>query len=166
MYAKVYFRKRSLFSFCVFIVCRLVVKMELWNCLRWMKTKYSLREIWIGKKVRLWSYLKLSDECHDLLLYLKKKKTEHLITCSIGRIISLSWHPSGSKIAAGMMDMIHIFNVETGKWRHSSRMYYCSQLSRVSSRTGKYYCNQVFNMFSRPLYTQDAGWQRGRDIPQ
>uniref|UniRef100_A0A671MKR7 Uncharacterized protein n=1 Tax=Sinocyclocheilus anshuiensis TaxID=1608454 RepID=A0A671MKR7_9TELE len=38
------------------------------------------------------------------------------------RIVSLSWHPSGSKIAAGMMDMIQIFNVETGKWCHSSRI--------------------------------------------
>ncbi|XP_067276363.1 U3 small nucleolar RNA-associated protein 4 homolog [Pseudorasbora parva] len=35
-----------------------------------------------------------------------------------GRITSLSWHPSGSKIAAGMMDMIHVFNVETGHSIH------------------------------------------------
>ncbi|KAI7802339.1 U3 small nucleolar RNA-associated protein 4 homolog [Triplophysa rosa] len=35
-----------------------------------------------------------------------------------GRIISLSWHPSGSKIAAGMMDMIQVFNVETGHSIH------------------------------------------------
>ncbi|XP_043072748.1 U3 small nucleolar RNA-associated protein 4 homolog [Puntigrus tetrazona] len=35
-----------------------------------------------------------------------------------GRIISLSWHPSGSRIAAGMMDMIQIFNVETGHSIH------------------------------------------------
>ncbi|XP_075998606.1 U3 small nucleolar RNA-associated protein 4 homolog [Genypterus blacodes] len=35
-----------------------------------------------------------------------------------GRIISLSWHPSGSQIAAGMMDMIRIFNVETGHTLH------------------------------------------------
>uniref|UniRef100_A0AAR2LRA0 Anaphase-promoting complex subunit 4 WD40 domain-containing protein n=1 Tax=Pygocentrus nattereri TaxID=42514 RepID=A0AAR2LRA0_PYGNA len=34
-----------------------------------------------------------------------------------GRIISLSWHPSGSKIVAGMMDVIHIFDTETGKLR-------------------------------------------------
>lgn len=32
-----------------------------------------------------------------------------------GRIISLSWHPSGSRIAAGMMDMIRVFDTETGK---------------------------------------------------
>uniref|UniRef100_A0AAR2JMJ5 Anaphase-promoting complex subunit 4 WD40 domain-containing protein n=1 Tax=Pygocentrus nattereri TaxID=42514 RepID=A0AAR2JMJ5_PYGNA len=32
-----------------------------------------------------------------------------------GRIISLSWHPSGSKIVAGMMDVIHIFDTETGQ---------------------------------------------------
>uniref|UniRef100_A0A7N9AYB1 UTP4 small subunit processome component n=1 Tax=Mastacembelus armatus TaxID=205130 RepID=A0A7N9AYB1_9TELE len=32
-----------------------------------------------------------------------------------GRIISLSWHPSGTLIAAGMMDMIRIFDAETGK---------------------------------------------------
>ncbi|KAK7151929.1 hypothetical protein R3I94_008310 [Phoxinus phoxinus] len=35
-----------------------------------------------------------------------------------GRIVSLSWHPSGSKIAAGMIDMIQIFNVETGQSIH------------------------------------------------
>lgn len=33
----------------------------------------------------------------------------------LGRIISLSWHPSGTLIAAGMMDMIRIFDAETGK---------------------------------------------------
>uniref|UniRef100_A0A672YHB3 Uncharacterized protein n=1 Tax=Sphaeramia orbicularis TaxID=375764 RepID=A0A672YHB3_9TELE len=32
-----------------------------------------------------------------------------------GRVISLSWHPSGSLIAAGMMDMIRIFDAETGE---------------------------------------------------
>lgn len=32
-----------------------------------------------------------------------------------GRIISLSWHPSGKQIAAGMMDMIKTFDIETGK---------------------------------------------------
>uniref|UniRef100_A0A8C7ZHY2 UTP4 small subunit processome component n=1 Tax=Oryzias sinensis TaxID=183150 RepID=A0A8C7ZHY2_9TELE len=32
-----------------------------------------------------------------------------------GRIISLSWHPSGAQIAAGMIDMIRIFDAETGK---------------------------------------------------
>ncbi|CAN9493131.1 unnamed protein product [Ophioblennius macclurei] len=31
-----------------------------------------------------------------------------------GRILSLSWHPDGTHIAAGMMDMIRIFNAETG----------------------------------------------------
>ncbi|XP_072242835.1 U3 small nucleolar RNA-associated protein 4 homolog [Leuresthes tenuis] len=35
-----------------------------------------------------------------------------------GRIISLSWHPSGAQIAAGMMDMIRIFNAETGHASH------------------------------------------------
>uniref|UniRef100_A0A8C6UT37 UTP4 small subunit processome component n=1 Tax=Neogobius melanostomus TaxID=47308 RepID=A0A8C6UT37_9GOBI len=35
-----------------------------------------------------------------------------------GRIISLSWHPSGTKIAAGMMDMIRIFDAETGHATH------------------------------------------------
>ncbi|XP_069575492.1 U3 small nucleolar RNA-associated protein 4 homolog [Brachyistius frenatus] len=35
-----------------------------------------------------------------------------------GRILSLSWHPSGSLIAAGMMDMIRIFDVETGRATH------------------------------------------------
>lgn len=27
----------------------------------------------------------------------------------------MSWHPSGTLIAAGMMDMIRVFNAETGK---------------------------------------------------
>ncbi|XP_035520667.1 U3 small nucleolar RNA-associated protein 4 homolog [Morone saxatilis] len=35
-----------------------------------------------------------------------------------GRIISLSWHPSGTLIAAGMMDMIRIFDAETGHTTH------------------------------------------------
>ncbi|KAM9351645.1 U3 small nucleolar RNA-associated protein 4 homolog [Symphorus nematophorus] len=35
-----------------------------------------------------------------------------------GRIISLSWHPSGTRIAAGMMDMIRIFDAETGHATH------------------------------------------------
>ncbi|XP_059192123.1 U3 small nucleolar RNA-associated protein 4 homolog [Centropristis striata] len=35
-----------------------------------------------------------------------------------GRIISLSWHPSGKLIAAGMMDMIRIFDAETGQATH------------------------------------------------
>ncbi|KAF3689278.1 U3 small nucleolar RNA-associated protein 4 -like protein [Channa argus] len=34
------------------------------------------------------------------------------------RIISLSWHPSGTLIAAGMMDMIRIFDAETGQATH------------------------------------------------
>lgn len=32
-----------------------------------------------------------------------------------GRIVSLSWHPSGTQIAAGMMDMIKTFDIETGQ---------------------------------------------------
>ncbi|XP_060779683.1 U3 small nucleolar RNA-associated protein 4 homolog isoform X2 [Neoarius graeffei] len=35
-----------------------------------------------------------------------------------GRIISVSWHPSGSRIAAGMMDMIRVFDTETGQPVH------------------------------------------------
>uniref|UniRef100_A0A8C6VXP3 UTP4 small subunit processome component n=1 Tax=Nothobranchius furzeri TaxID=105023 RepID=A0A8C6VXP3_NOTFU len=35
-----------------------------------------------------------------------------------GRIISLSWHPTGSQIAAGMLDMIKIFDAETGHATH------------------------------------------------
>uniref|UniRef100_A0A3P9MA33 UTP4 small subunit processome component n=1 Tax=Oryzias latipes TaxID=8090 RepID=A0A3P9MA33_ORYLA len=35
-----------------------------------------------------------------------------------GRIISLSWHPSGAQIAAGMIDMIRIFDAETGHATH------------------------------------------------
>lgn len=34
-----------------------------------------------------------------------------------GRIISLAWHPSGSQLAAGMMDMIKTFDIETGERR-------------------------------------------------
>lgn len=32
-----------------------------------------------------------------------------------GRIISLSWHPAGTLIAAGMVDMIRIFDANTGE---------------------------------------------------
>ncbi|XP_047008751.2 U3 small nucleolar RNA-associated protein 4 homolog [Ictalurus punctatus] len=35
-----------------------------------------------------------------------------------GRVLSLSWHPSGSRIAAGMVDMIRVFNIETGQSVH------------------------------------------------
>ncbi|XP_062245087.1 U3 small nucleolar RNA-associated protein 4 homolog [Platichthys flesus] len=35
-----------------------------------------------------------------------------------GRIVSLSWHPTGSLIAAGLMDMIRIFDAETGRATH------------------------------------------------
>lgn len=34
---------------------------------------------------------------------------------STGRIISLSWHPAGTLIAAGMVDMIRIFDTTTGE---------------------------------------------------
>ena len=33
----------------------------------------------------------------------------------LGRVLSLSWHPSGTQIAAGTMDMIRVFNVTTGE---------------------------------------------------
>lgn len=32
-----------------------------------------------------------------------------------GRVLSLCWHPSGTRIAAGMMDMIRVFDVQTGE---------------------------------------------------
>lgn len=32
-----------------------------------------------------------------------------------GRVVSLSWHPAGSLIAAGMVDMIRIFDANTGE---------------------------------------------------
>ncbi|KAL2093088.1 hypothetical protein ACEWY4_010400 [Coilia grayii] len=35
-----------------------------------------------------------------------------------GRVMSLSWHPSGTRIAAGMMDMIRVFDVQTGHVLH------------------------------------------------
>lgn len=35
-----------------------------------------------------------------------------------GRIISLGWHPSGAQIAAGMTDMIAVFDAETGHATH------------------------------------------------
>lgn len=34
-----------------------------------------------------------------------------------GRIVSLSWHPSGTLLAAGMLDTIRIFDVSTGEDR-------------------------------------------------
>lgn len=34
-----------------------------------------------------------------------------------GRIVSLSWHPAGTLVAAGMLDMIRIFDVSTGEDR-------------------------------------------------
>nr|XP_057931377.1 U3 small nucleolar RNA-associated protein 4 homolog [Doryrhamphus excisus] len=34
------------------------------------------------------------------------------------RIVSISWHPSGTCLAAGMMDMIRIFDAETGHSAH------------------------------------------------
>lgn len=39
----------------------------------------------------------------------------YVLSNHTGRIISLSWHPSGMLIAAGMMDMIRIFDAETGE---------------------------------------------------
>ena len=33
----------------------------------------------------------------------------------LGRVLSLSWHPSGTQIAAGTMDMIRVFNVDSGE---------------------------------------------------
>ncbi|XP_062403581.1 U3 small nucleolar RNA-associated protein 4 homolog isoform X1 [Sardina pilchardus] len=35
-----------------------------------------------------------------------------------GRVLSLCWHPSGTKIAAGMMDMVRVFDVKTGHAIH------------------------------------------------
>lgn len=32
------------------------------------------------------------------------------------RILSLSWHPSGTKIAAGSIDCFYIFDIESGKF--------------------------------------------------
>ncbi|ETE68165.1 Cirhin, partial [Ophiophagus hannah] len=39
---------------------------------------------------------------------------ETLPSSLTGRILSLSWHPSGTKIAAGSIDCIYIFDVESG----------------------------------------------------
>ncbi|XP_076841705.1 U3 small nucleolar RNA-associated protein 4 homolog [Brachyhypopomus gauderio] len=35
-----------------------------------------------------------------------------------GRIVSLCWHPDGSKLVAGMMDMIRVFDAGTGQSMH------------------------------------------------
>lgn len=35
-----------------------------------------------------------------------------------GRVLSLCWHPSGARIAAGMMDMIRVFDVQSGHSTH------------------------------------------------
>lgn len=37
-----------------------------------------------------------------------------LLFNSQGRILSLSWHPSGTQIAAGSIDYISVFDVKSG----------------------------------------------------
>ncbi|XP_066541220.1 U3 small nucleolar RNA-associated protein 4 homolog [Hoplias malabaricus] len=47
-----------------------------------------------------------------------KIQFERNLTKQKGRIVSLSWHSSGTKIVAGMMDMIRVFDTETGHSVH------------------------------------------------
>lgn len=49
-------------------------------------------------------------------LYEDRIQFEKNLAKQKGRIVSLSWHPSGTRIAAGMMDMIRILDTETGKF--------------------------------------------------
>ncbi|KAL4657088.1 hypothetical protein GN956_G4041 [Arapaima gigas] len=48
----------------------------------------------------------------------EKVRFERSLDRQKGRILSLSWHQSGMQIAAGMLDMIRIFNVQTGHTTH------------------------------------------------
>lgn len=52
--------------------------------------------------------VKLFEVCEDKIQF------ERNLAKQKGRIVSLSWHPSGLRIAAGMMDMIRVFDTETG----------------------------------------------------
>ncbi|XP_037110960.1 U3 small nucleolar RNA-associated protein 4 homolog [Syngnathus acus] len=47
------------------------------------------------------------------------------------RVISLCWHPSGTQLAAGMMDMIRIFDVETGQSLHRMLVDRAAQASKT-----------------------------------
>lgn len=51
---------------------------------------------------------------HECLLIIAMETSCNLCDAP-GRIISLSWHPAGTLIAAGMMDMIRVFDAETGE---------------------------------------------------
>ncbi|KAI5623877.1 U3 small nucleolar RNA-associated protein 4-like, partial [Silurus asotus] len=56
--------------------------------------------------------VKLFEVCESKIQFEKNMAKQK------GRIISLSWHPSGLRIAAGMMDMIRIFDTERGQSVH------------------------------------------------
>lgn len=55
----------------------------------------------------------MEGELSYLLLYIYVYVT-FLLFNSQGRILSLSWHPSGTHIAAGSIDYISVFDVKSG----------------------------------------------------
>uniref|UniRef100_A0A4W5RDS0 UTP4 small subunit processome component n=1 Tax=Hucho hucho TaxID=62062 RepID=A0A4W5RDS0_9TELE len=86
-----------------------------------LRPKYSL-EAYGGP---IWTVIsntqgtQLAIGCEDGTVKLFEVLEEHIqfernLDRQKGRIISLSWHPSGTHIAAGMMDMIRVFDVPTG----------------------------------------------------
>ncbi|XP_020311894.1 U3 small nucleolar RNA-associated protein 4 homolog [Oncorhynchus kisutch] len=86
-----------------------------------LRPKYSL-EAYGGP---IWTIIsntqgtQLAIGCEDGTVKLFEVLEEHIqfernLDRQKGRIISLSWHPSGTHIAAGMMDMIRVFDVPTG----------------------------------------------------
>lgn len=82
------------------------------RCSRSWSRGSSFRGTWTGRRVgetghASWSRGPGPDVCGDT----------SVPPPNPGRIISLSWHPSGTLIAAGMMDMIRIFDASTGEGR-------------------------------------------------
>lgn len=56
----------------------------------------------------------MEGELSYLLLYIYVFVTFFFYSNSQGRILSLSWHPSGTHIAAGSIDCISVFDVKSG----------------------------------------------------
>lgn len=56
--------------------------------------------------------VKLFETCEGKIQF------ERYLSKQSGRVLSLSWHPSGLKIAAGMMSMIQILDIKTGQSEH------------------------------------------------
>lgn len=83
---------------------RLASRTEPSSCLRSWGTGSSFRGTWTDRKVK---FPQISTASVAV-----KVLTDPV---PAGRIVSLSWHPSGSQIAAGMMDVIRVFDTQTGK---------------------------------------------------